>query len=447
MIHPTSVNSNMTNRSWTKELHNKNQLVLIVAVSLIVGILYARDLFGISISKTLLISAAVVPAILMRPASLVYFILFLLPLSSGVPGNFIFPLLAVLLILKKNITSAGIICFLVVAFFEFIHFGFYSFRIDLPGTLGYLTAFFILCYVTTLKDPEVKNSKCILYFTFGLLTFLFAIWYITQINHNVEMLLEEGSRLGYTKRITDSSENVMMLSSNPNGIGFFSLTGLSLVFMLFSLKRIRFWPFIILSIVFVYVGALSVSRTWLAGMIVLVSMFFFTRGVKDNKSYLRYFIILLLVSIAIIAMYRNVVFFQAFSSRFNNGTFVTAGGRTTIFKEYNQYLVNHPLQLIFGVGAVHYHDVINEIDNATHNGTQQIVIAYGLVGLVAFIVMTIKGFIMNYRKGFFVCAITFFIALFYVQTGQLLNPYQNLYIFLISFVAMRITDDDANILE
>lgn len=437
-------------QSWARVFWRSNQFILVVAVVLIVGLLYARDLFGISISRTMIIGAAIIPAVLMRPASLIYYILFLLPLSSGIPGNYIFPLLTVLLFVKKtnNVTSSGMICFLVIVFLELVHFGLYTFRIDFPGTIGYLSAFFFFCYLVTLKAPEVRNTQCILYFILGLLAFLFAIWYITQINHNAELLLEEGSRIGYTKHITDSDQTVMMLSANPNGIGFFSLTGLSLVFILFSFKKIHFVPFVILSLVFVYVGALSVSRTWLLGIILLVGLFiFYIRGMKGRYTLPHYVIIILFIVIAILALYRNEVIYQAFSIRLSNESLSIAGGRTEIFKEYNRYLMNHPLQLLFGVGAVHYHDVITEIVNATHNGTQQIVIAYGLVGLVIFVVMAINCYKMNYRKGYFVCTLTFFVALFYVQSGQLLNPYQNLYSFLIGFVAMRISDDDVSALN
>ncbi len=422
-----------------------NQIILVVAVILMIGLLYARDLLGIEINRTMIIGASVIPAILMQPASLVYFILFLLPLSSGIPGNYIFPLLSALLFCKKtsNISISGIICFLIIVFFEFVHYGFYSFSIDFPGALGYLTAFFFFCYLATLKDPEVKNLQCILYFILGLLTFLIAIWIITQINHDAELLLEEGSRLGYTKRITDSEQNIMMLNANPNGLGFFSLTGLSLMLILFSMKKIQLLPFILICIVFIYVGALSVSRTWLLGTFLLIGLFLLsTRGMKGKSSHFRYIIVFFLVIIAFFVLLNNNVINQAFSNRLEDESMAIAGGRTVIFKEYNRYLMSHPLQLIFGVGAVHYHDVINEITSATHNGTQQIVIAYGLIGLIAFVIMAIKCFKTNYRKGYFVCTITFFIALFYVQTGQLLNPYQNLYSFLISFVAMRITDDE-----
>ena len=97
---------------------------------------------------------------------------------------------------------------------------------------------------------------------------------------------------------------------------------------------------------------------------------------------------------------------------------------------------------MFGAGAVHYHDVINEIFNATHNGTQQVVASYGIIGLLTVVVMLVKGYKRNYRRGYFICAIPFIVALFYVQAGQLLNPHHNIYPLIIAFVAMRITDDD-----
>lgn len=434
-----------TKKSRFSILGGNNQLVLIATVILVIALLYARDLFGYGLGKFTILGATVLPAVLMSPSSLVYYILFLLPLASGLPGNYLWPLLILLLVLKKpgNIDSRGMYCFILIAALEVLHFGFYTFHIDMSGLVGYLSTVFLLCYITTLKDKEVNNTKCVLFFVLGVFAFLFAIWFITQINHNAEMLLEEGGRLGYTKSISGSDDNVMMLNANPNGLGYYSLIGLSLSFMLYSLRKLGLWQMLLLSAVFVYVGAMSVSRTWLVGMVFLVGLLvFFNRNNKLHNSGIRNIVLLILVVIGIYALLRNELIYQAFSNRLSDDSLTTAGSRTEIFKQYNRFFFDHPLYLLFGAGAVHYHDVINEVFNATHNGTQQVVASYGLVGLVALVIMFIKGFKSNYRKGFFICAIPLIVALFYVQAGQLLNPHHNLYPFIIGFVALRLTDDD-----
>ena len=445
MIQSNSTGVRFISISRFKLLNSNIQFALIVSVASVVALLYARDLFGFSISKFTIMSVTIIPAVFLSHASLVYYILFLLPLMSGLPGNYIWPVLLIGLLYKNphSIDSKGMTCFITIAVFELLHYVLYRFTIDIPNLIGYLSTIFFLCYLAMLQDSKVKNTHCVVFFVLGLFAFLFAIWYITQINHQTDMLLEEGGRLGKTKQLTGAGDDVMMLSANPNGLGYFSLIGLSLVFMLYTLQKIRIWFMLLLSSVFVYVGSLSVSRTWLFGVIFLLGLlFFFTLKSPKKGTGLRIVILLIIFAISIFALSRNELIYQAFFNRFSDDSVATAGSRTEIFKEYNQFFLNNPLYLLFGAGAVHYHDVISEIFHATHNGTQQLIASYGLVGLFTVIVMLVNGYKRNYRKGFFICAIPFFLALFFVQSGQLLNPHHNLYPFIISFVAMRLIDDD-----
>lgn len=433
------------NSAQSYSLHIKNQFVLIGTIVFVTCLLYARDLYGLDISKYDLVMAAIIPAVFMSHASIIYLTLYLLPLTSGLPGKIILPILMLLIFIKKPmaVNENGIMCFILIAFLELIHFGFYTFPIQISSTIGYLTTIFFLCYIATLKDSTVNNSKCVFFFIVGLLAFFFAIWYITQINHNIEMLLESGERIGNTKRVTGVEESVMMLNANPNNIGSLSLTGTSLVLTLYYMHKLQFWPMAFLVTVFVYLGALSVSRTWLIGMIFLILLLFITiRHLNAKNARTQYLILLLLIVISVFSFSQNELLYNSFSARFAESDTSTLGARTTLIREYNQVLINNPSYFFFGVGAVHYKNVITEIYLSIHNGTQQILVAYGIIGLFLFLLLTIKAVKRNYRKGGMICMVSFIISLFYVQSGQLLNPPSELHVFIISFVAMRLIDDE-----
>lgn len=429
----------------TLNIKKQNNILLIFTVVLLTVALYARDLLGIGINKYIYIVLTVVPALFMSYSSLIYFIFFLFPIVRGLPFNFIYPILAAILLFKnpKAFSEKAMYCFIIIVFFEFVHYPFYDFGFRVANIISYLTVIFFLCYLSSLKDAKVKNIQCLLYFCIGLVVFLFAIWYITRFRGGVMLYAEETSRVGGTKKLLEEEENTMMMTINANGLGYLSLVGLSVVFVLYYLRKLRFVPLLIMSAVYVFVGALSISRTWLFGVVLLVVLLMFMmRRVHTTRNRIRYFMLIALVLFGGYIMLQNEFIYGAFYNRLTDASMETGNGRIEIFHEYNQALINNPICLFFGAGAVHHGMVFDEVHVAVHNGPQQILVSYGIIGLVFFIFITIKAIKYNYRKGFIACVIPFIVAFFFVQTGQLLFPYYNLYPFIVSFVVMRLSDDE-----
>ncbi len=427
-------------------IRKNNNYVLVLSVVLMAAVLFARDLYGVNISRTLLIALSVFPAVVMNYESLVYYVFFLFSLTSGIPGNYIFPLLIMMIMIKKHssFNRNGIVFFVIVVFMEIIHFAFYSFHISWSGTVGYFSNLFFLFYFVSLNDDSVDINKCIIYFCLGLAVFLLAIFYITQINGDFEMLLDDSGRLGYTKSISDAEDGVMMLNANPNGLGFFAVVGLSAVIVLYTRKSISFVVMLALSALYLFVGALGVSRTFLFAVIVMLVLFLIFAGLDLGKAPLgRYFLLLVAALVALFVLSNTSFIHNAYINRLS-ANMGTMGSRTTVFVEYNDYLFNHPLYLFLGTGAVHYRDVISDISVSSHNGLQQILVSYGLVGLLFFLYITVKAIHFCYKKGSPVCLVPFLIAFLYVQTGQLLSPPTNLYLFIVSFFVMKLSKESAS---
>lgn len=430
-------------RSQEKQERSSSLLLLIIAIAMTTAVIFARDLFDFQISKWLVLASVLMPSFFMRYDSLVYYLFFLLPLSCGLPGNYLFPLLLLLILLKSKIAlQRHIIVFFIIVFYEIIHYVFYTFEINFAEVIGYFATVFLLCYFVTLDCNKNKlvNTDCALFFCVGLLVLLLGIWYIAQEKGGIVDLLESGSRIGASKQFVDR-EDELMIGLNPNQLAYFSLVGLSIIFTLYSLKKIHLVLMVLFGSVFVIVGAFSVSRTWLLGLVLLVVLLVLLSGKnKMQKVGFRIFMLLVIVAVGAYVLIQNELFHEIFLMRFSDSTLSTAGDRTNILRDYNEALVNNPIYLLFGAGAVHYSDVFN-LEYSTHNGTQQIIVSYGILGLIFFLFLTINAVRMNYRKGYAVCLIPFLTALFFVQSGQLLNPYMNLYPFIVSFLIMRISDD------
>lgn len=422
-----------------------DNIILLLSIILMTMALYTRDLLGNNVSKYYFMILAVAPSILMSLSSLVYFIFFLFPLTSGLPSNYIFPLLIGLILIKNSnsFERGGLYCFLIIVFMEVIHFFVYSFGINWSSTIGYLANIFLLCYLVSMRNNDIDKQKCLYSFCFGLAVFLFAIYYITQVSGSIDMLMEEQGRLGNTKSVSDAERGVMMLNANPNGLGFFSIVGVCIVFVLYSVKRMRLWVMVTLSSLYLYVGSLGISRSFFICILAMVALFLLFRGGSGRKSsWSRYLVLLVFFAAASFLLLNETSILDAYTRRFSDSTFKSMGSRTEIFVAYNKYLLDNPEYLLGGTGAVHYGKVIDSIPYSTHNGLQQIVVSYGLIGLIVFFVMTVFAIKRCYKRRNPVFLIPFLIALLYVQGGQLLNPSNNLYLFIVSFFIMKLSLDD-----
>lgn len=429
--------------TYLNDKSNKNSF-LIVAAALMTVALFARDLFGVSIPKTYIIALAIIPALFMNYQSLVCYIYFLFPLTSGISGNIIFPLIIVILLIKQRDTLPKnvIYCYVALAFMELIHYLFYDFAVSWASVVGYLCNLFFLVYFVSMKNDAVDNRKCIVSFCVGLVVFLVAIFYITQINLDVEMFLEEGNRLGDTKSMSDLEQGGMMLNANPNGLGFFSIVGMASVMVLYYLKKIKLLSFVLFMAIYLGVGALSLSRTFLLSVFLLIAIYFFLSGQgTGRKSWTRTIMLLAFVVVAIYLLWNTTFLNDAYNNRIERVSGDEAGGRLSILSQYNRYLLDNPVYLLFGTGAVHYHDVIYTLFNATHNGLQQILVSYGVIGFVFFFAITVAAFKNCYRQKSPICLVPCIIALIYVQSGQLLNPSNNLYLFIVVFTVMKLSSD------
>lgn len=423
---------------------SNKDVLLIVAAALMTVALFARDLFGVSIPRFYIIALAVIPALFMNYQSLVCYIYFLFPLTSGISGNIIFPLLIAILLIKQQGTLPKnvIYCYVALAFMELIHYLFYDFAVSWASVVGYLCNLFFLVYFVSMKDDAVDNRKCIVSFCVGLVVFLVAIFYITQINLDVEIFLEEGNRLGDTKSMSDMEQGVMMLNANPNGLGFFSVVGMAAAMVLFYLKKIKLWALVLFMAIYLGVGVLGLSRTFLLSVFLLIAIYFFLSGRgTGRKTWSRNLLLLVFLGVAIYLLWNTASLYDAYVDRIVNVSDDGTGGRTSILSQYNRYLLDNPVYLLFGTGAVHYHDVIYSLFNATHNGLQQILVSYGLVGFVFFFAITVAAFKNCYRKKSPICLVPFIIAFIYVQSGQLLNPSNNLYLFIVAFTVMKLSSD------
>ena len=123
-------------------------LILTAFIVLFTAIIYYRDFAVVDFSKMYLVVFAFATAAVLDYKRIIYMLCFLFPLSCGIPGNYIYPLLIVLLLIKdKEYSFNKLIFFVVVLILELLHYGFYTFEIQLAEIVGYASFLFMLLFL------------------------------------------------------------------------------------------------------------------------------------------------------------------------------------------------------------------------------------------------------------------------------------------------------------
>lgn len=426
-----------------KKRTNSQKLPFILVISIVVvsALLVMRDIMGMSIGKMSFVAVILLSCVLMNYRFVISFLFFLLPILNGLPGNYILPIIAITLLIKRKslMSRKAYLFFFLLAFFESIHFPFYNFPINFPLTIGYLSALFLMCYVISANDPTLDYKRCLLLFCIGNALFLLIILGISsQYGGSAASILEEGNRMGETKTLTESLDGELMINANPNGLGAFAIVGASIVLVLFKTKHLKVLPMTIFLTIFLSVGSMSVSRTFYVCLALMLVLVVFSR--QGNKKYGgRFFNYLVTIGILAAILYLilgNDLILNVILDRFTADDVITGSGRTEIMAMYHNWLMDNPVYLIFGTGSVHYQQVA-QLPSACHNAIQQVMVAYGIIGLLLFSFLVYSGIKRCYTRKNFVYLIPFIVVFISVQASRVLNPWNNLYLFFAVFYVMK----------
>lgn len=199
---------------------------------------------------------------------------------------------------------------------------------------------------------------------------------------------------------------------------------------------------VILAVLLVIFGALTASRTYLVCLaLMLILLLFSQRGSMEKK--LRFLGgMVLLVLVAIVLLY--LVFpdlMEYYISRFKVTDITT--GRDVLMMKYGEFILTNPKVMFFGLGLNHFGDdlmtVYKVASHVPHNGIQELIIAWGLPGLVLFICL---WGVMIWRSRIF-CGrqkllnyIPLIIILVKCQAGQMLNSSYTMLTFSYAYLSM-----------
>jgi len=397
--------------------------ILRVTVVLIVIMLSGRDMFALPINSHM-ISLICIPAfILLNYQLLVPFVMFLIPLISGVSAGELMLLAAIAIICKRKSRGYFQYIIILIAIGLELYASTYYPSINHAEIFQYFTITVVL-FLLILNYDCLDYKICVKYYLYGVVCAVFValLGSFTSGGLNISHLVsyEFRAHVGTRYETVDGAK----LTFNANSYAYLCLTGVVCGLFLLNTdisKKSKKHIFIVTCLLGLF-GMFSVSRTYVLVLAMVICLYTIT-GKISLKKMVRFLAIFgCLIIVVYIALKSNSSIMNAFIERFTGEDIETGGKRLILIHEYIEAFKANPRFFWVGTGVVEYRAILN-VFNSIHNATQQIIICLGIPGSVlyftALLVPVLK--VIKYRIEL-VFWIPFMAIVLFLQSIQFLNP-------------------------
>lgn len=284
---------------------------------------------------------------------------------------------------KKIKLDAGIIPIVLIVIWEFLHC--FSSGANLKNMISYAFLYIFFVFLFFIRDMETTDYRFVMR-TFAISVFgvccILILRLLIHCNFSVDKAFLDMQRLGLT------DEEIGGLVINPNSLGVLcvlAVGGLMQVRSAGEKKKLD----IFLIILILVLGALTCSRTYLACLLILFVFLFLTSnvGLKKKLKFLFGSVLILLISVILLYLIFPATL-DMFIQRFNVDDITS--GRDALLVTYNKYLFSSTKAFIWGLGSLNMPEQVRALSIAfhiPHNGIQEILVAWGIIGLLLFVAM------------------------------------------------------------
>lgn len=423
-------------------MRNRKPFLLCSSVLAVASLIIARDILNITIPGMAIASIITLFMVFFNRRNMYSFAYFLLPLSVGIPG-YIFLLVGLIIFVKQSkLNISQILPFSILALLEITHTIGYNFDYNISGIFSFLSFLFLFFLMIFSDDRNIDRRVCMICYSMGSIFALGVVYLRIILDYGFLALVGGELRSGAGMGNYDTEQMMNHLMMNANCIAYYAIVLISIAFV-FMNKHIvsRSLVFFMIGVGVVF-GLLTFSRTWILLFTMIVLWYLYSNS-NDIKSVLSFLIIS--VIILIVGLYSGLLdeVLNVFEYRMENDNVESAGGRLPLFKAYNELIFSDFRYMMFGTGATYYKQVC-QLWNSVHNGTQQIFVSFGLVGIITYLVVVIrfaKKYIKFKIKKNLILFAPFIASLIFVQSIQFLNPYPLMFPFVAASCMIRINED------
>lgn len=367
----------------------KKGMTFYLKIGLFLALIFLRNVFDFPIPVSLFLVLGGAIALTGTRDDIITLGICCFPLFTAFQYKYLLLLCIVIYYFKypKDIKlGKGVLPLVLMMLWELAHALLYNFSM-----FEYLRNFSELIFCTFLIINSYKKVN------FEQLCRLFAICAITMAaivlikqlqatNYNFELIFRYGYRLGVAEQGVDN----FGINFNANRLGTICSLSIAGLLQLVIQKKQRVTDYIMM-FALVFIGAMTMSRSFLVCLTALAFMFIWARenNIVGRVKTIVVTIVVVLFAFYVIQLLAPVVVEQ-FMERFEEGDI--SNGRIELFFYYNEHIFSKAEYTFFGVGMQDMGGRLQDIygitksgGNIVHNGIQQIIVAWGIPGLFIFI--------------------------------------------------------------
>lgn len=399
---------------------------------------FFRDIGIFPFSPLMILFVVSMVCVFLPYKKLTVFFFYYIPFCFSIHGIVLVPIVLALLLKSRKRNNYQSVFAIIILLFEGLHFVSYEFSVSFVRYLIYIPHIFLFFFI--LFDDEYDNNSImygIKYFVIGTALVLVTIVIHSFVVYGFIDIMMGNIRIGGDDTHFEMEGPVDVTIMNANTLAYFSISAIALI--LFSKREIfSIVEKILYVLLLLLAGVLTTSRTWLFLISFAIAVYILFGRKKRN---LGGDILIVAILALIIMRYSdyavNVV--NRFNDRLENEESMrVAGGRTTLFASYNEFLLEHPIRIIFGTGAIYYKDIC-KIYDSVHSGLQQIYLSYGLIGLTIYSIASwlfYRRYLKNKKLRIW-DYLPFLICFVFNQSIQFLVPHALMFPFLATLLPLK----------
>ena len=377
-----------------------NRMIFYAGTALMFMLIFIRNIIGISFPVILLLALYSAIVLFSGKDEIVALAVSCIPLSVAFQYKYALLITILLYLLKfyKEIRIKRILIPLLLMFaWELAH----GLLYDLSANellRGFAELIFV-CFIIFTSDRKINYQFIYRFFAVScvfICTVLF-VSLLRQNNYDIMGVFTGTYRFG----VRDETAENFGVNFNPNGLGFICNFAMALLFQLIFSKQHKKIDILLICALLFY-GVLTMSRSFILCFVVLILLLLLTGKIPLKTKLKRAFWMLvgLLVLVGIIYLIIPGIVTK-FIARFFESDI--SNGRIDIIKFYNEHLLSKDSHLWFGIGL---QEPLSKIQllypettiNVAHNGIQELLVVWGVPGLLLFSWFTIE-LISSGRKG------------------------------------------------
>ena len=385
------------------------------------GLFVVRNVLAIEFPISLYLIWVAVMAFAFNDTEIKALIISFIPLAPGFQSKYAALVCMIFLLIKyrKRLRVPMFLFILpILMFWELLHMG------DGFSTIPEFLAGFapLLCLAVVVSLPKKREDMSlfsrVLAITLTVSGLILIVSTVVGSHESLVSLIRDGFRLGKIQE----AENYQ-ISYNANELGFMcniAIAGLLTNIYFENARKIDY----IITLFLILIGCLTVSRAFLlclAGTIVLYVILQNTTFSHKVKVFASVSLILIASLLILKISAPNII--DNYITRFSVDDITS--GRTYLLEFYNDFITSSFERLFYGIGIQNMGEKVWYLEgvkvNVPHNGYQQLIVAWGLVGLILMILF-ILYLVLHARKQNqrvqLMCYLPLFILLVNILAGQ-----------------------------